>query len=207
MWKIDNSEIYSFQKTFSYVILCLKFNVLLFSLITLNYYALYITEVGIFLEKHLEVLNHLLVETFNEILKIEEQSLRLVAGSEVTVNEVHTLDAIGKSEPCTVSELASAMMVTVSTMTITINRLEKKGLVKRERSGDDRRVVRVYLTDKGRSLSYVHRRFHRRMVKAVSEQLTIDEIGVLSKAMENLKDFFRQENMRNTKNIAEPEET
>ena len=78
------------------------------------------------MEKHLEVLNNLLVETFNEILKIEERSLRLVAGSDVTVNEVHTLDAIGKYEPGTVSELASAMMVTVSTMTIAINRLERR---------------------------------------------------------------------------------
>lgn len=157
------------------------------------------------MEKHLEVLNHLLVETFNEILKVEEQSLKLAAGSEVTVNEVHTLDAIGKDEPRTVSELASAMMVTVSTMTIAINRLEKKGLVKRERSGDDRRVVRVHLTDRGRSLSYVHKRFHRRMVKAVSEQLSFQEIEILSKAMKNLKSFFHLENKRNVQNIVETE--
>ena len=41
------------------------------------------------MDKNLEILNHILVDTFNEILKVEERSLRLVAGSKVTVNEVH----------------------------------------------------------------------------------------------------------------------
>ena len=157
------------------------------------------------MDKNLEVLNHLLVETFNEILKVEEQSLKLVSGSTVTVNEVHTLDAIGEGEPRTVSELAAAMMVTVSTMTIAINRLEKKGLVERERAGHDRRVVRVRLTERGRALSYVHRRFHRRMVKAVSERLTPKEVEVLSRAMENLKNFFHSENMTNVHGIVQTE--
>ncbi|MDD3833381.1 MAG: MarR family transcriptional regulator [Oscillospiraceae bacterium] len=154
------------------------------------------------MDKNLEVLNHLLVDTFNEILKVEEQSLKLVSGNTATVNEMHTLDAIGEGEPRTVSELAAAMMVTASTMTIAINRLEKKGLVIRERAGQDRRVVRVRLTDYGRSLSYVHRRFHRRMVKAVAEQLSPQEIEILSRAMGNLKVFFRTENMNNSKSIA-----
>ncbi|NLN82062.1 MAG: MarR family transcriptional regulator [Clostridiales bacterium] len=153
------------------------------------------------MDKNLEILNHILVDTFNEILKVEERSLRLVAGSKVTVNEVHTLDAIGDGDLHTVTELAGAMMVTVSTMTIAVNRLEKKGLVERERAGHDRRVVRVRLTDRGRSLVYVHKRFHRRMVKAVAERLDPNEIEILSRAMENLRDFFHSENLRNAKGI------
>ncbi len=157
------------------------------------------------MDRNLEVLNHLIVDTFNEILKVEEQSLRLVAGSAITVNEVHTLDAIGQGELLTISELASEMMVTVSTMTIAVNRLEKKGLVERERAGHDKRVVRVRLTDRGRSLAYVHRRFHRRMVKAVAERLTAEEIKILTQSMENLKAFFHAENKSNAKNIVQDE--
>ena len=155
------------------------------------------------MDRNLEVLNHLLVDTFNEILKVEEQSLRLVAGSAITVNEVHTLDAIGQGELLTISELASEMMVTVST--IAVNRLEKKGLVERERAGHDKRVVRVRLTDRGRSLAYVHRRFHRRMVKAVAERLTAEVIKILTQSMENLKAFFHAENKSNAKNIVQDE--
>jgi hypothetical protein len=40
------------------------------------------------------------------------------------------------------------------------------------------------------------------MVKAVSEQLSPQEIEILSRAMGNLKVFFRTENMNNSKSIA-----
>ena len=63
------------------------------------------------MEKNLEVLNSLFVETFNEILKVEEQSLRSATGSRVTVTEMHTLDAIGSGDPRTVSELAAARKI------------------------------------------------------------------------------------------------
>jgi DNA-binding MarR family transcriptional regulator len=155
------------------------------------------------MERDLDVLNRLLVDTFNEILKVEERALKLVSGSSITVNEVHTLDAIGDGDMQTISEVASAMMVTASTMTITINRLEKKGLVERERAGYDRRVVYVRLTERGRTLSYIHRRFHRRMVKAVSELLTPEEVKILSRAMKNLRDFFHEENIRNAQGIVQ----
>lgn len=159
------------------------------------------------MDKHLEVLNHLLVETFNEILKVEEQSLRLASDNSVTVTEVHTLDAIGLGEPRTITELAAAMMVTVSTMTISINRLEKKGLVERERANDDRRIVRVRLTDKGHALTSVHQRFHRRMAKSVIEHLAPGEVEALSHAMENLKGFFQRESEMNSQGKKQAEDS
>ena len=61
----------------------------------------------------------------------------------------------------------------------------------------------VRLTERGRTLSYIHRRFHRRMVKAVSEMLTPEEVKILSGAMKNLRDFFHEENMRNARGIVQ----
>ena len=150
-------------------------------------------------DKNLEIINHLLVETFNEILKVEEQSLRLAAGASVTVTELHVLDAIGNGEPRTVSALAAATRVTVSTMTIGINRLEKKGPVERVRESADRRIVRVRLTDRGRTLAYIHQRFHRRMARAVIDQLNPQEVDILCHAVENLKNFFHEESERNAR--------
>lgn len=145
------------------------------------------------MDKHLDILNHLMSETFNEILKVEEQSIKQTSGDMVTVTEVHTLDAVGAGDSRTVSELAAAMMVTVSTMTISINRLERKGYVERERANDDRRVVRVHLTDRGRSIVNLHHHYHNRMAKTVIECLSSGEVETLCQAMENLKKFFRYE--------------
>lgn len=144
-------------------------------------------------ERHLETLNSLLVDTFNAILKVEERSLRTGLNEPVTVTEMHILDAIGEGGDRTVTELAAVSLVTVSTMTIAINKLEGKRLVERVRDTADRRVVRVRLTDTGRRIAYAHRRFHRRMARAVADNLTAEELDVLARAMENLREFFQEE--------------
>jgi DNA-binding MarR family transcriptional regulator len=50
----------------------------------------------------------------------------------------------------TVAELARNCQVDAGAMTRTLDRLETKGLVRRERSVDDRRVVNIELTAEGR---------------------------------------------------------
>ena len=147
------------------------------------------------MDKQLDTLNTLLVDTFNEILKVEEQSLRAATQSSVTVTEMHTLDAIGTGDPRTVSELATATKVTVSTMTIAINRLASKSLVERVRDASDKRVVRVRLTEKGRNTA-AHQRFHERMVEAVVEHLDEEQLAALTVALEDLRGFFNRESSR-----------
>ena len=147
-------------------------------------------------ERNLETLNSLLVDTFNAILKVEERSLRVGLTDTVTVTEMHILDAIGDDGVRTVTELAAAAMVTVSTMTIAINRLEGKKLVERVWDTADRRVVRVRLTEAGRRIAYAHRRFHRRMARAVADGLEPGELDILAQAMEKLRGFFQEESLR-----------
>lgn len=146
------------------------------------------------MNEHLELLNDLFVDTFNAILKVEEQSLRSATDSAVTVTEMHTLDAIGADETRTISELAAALHITVSTMTIGVSRLQAKGLVERVRDDADRRVVRVHLTSRGRVIARAHQRFHRRMAQAVLDTLSPEQTDVLIPALENLRDFFAREN-------------
>ena len=54
-------------------------------------------------------------------------------------------------EASTVAELARLTQVDVGAMTRTLDRLETKGLAKRVRSSEDRRVVNVELTAEGRA--------------------------------------------------------
>lgn len=123
------------------------------------------------IDPRLEFLNIRLVDTFNEILKVEELSLRRATNETVTVTELHWLDAVAKDAQATILSLAAATRVTVSTMTMAVNRLEDKQYVERMRETANHRVVRVRLTEKGRAPAYVHKRFHRRMVRAVVKGL------------------------------------
>jgi DNA-binding MarR family transcriptional regulator len=51
----------------------------------------------------------------------------------------------------TVAELARGCQQDAGSMTRMLDRLETKGLVRRVRSGEDRRVVNIELTDEGRA--------------------------------------------------------
>lgn len=141
-------------------------------------------------------LNELLVKLFRNINVIEERALRNDEYSDVTTNDMHVIEAIGMDDPKNMTSVARALEVTTGTLTIAVNSLVKKGYVDRVRSEEDRRVVLVSLSEKGRRAYLHHRRFHERMIEAVVEELTEEEQQVLGKALTKLNHFFREADAR-----------
>lgn len=139
-----------------------------------------------------QVLNELLVDLFNNILRIEERALQDIEGHDLSVTEMHTLEAIGTEGERSMSEAAKKLNITVGTLTTAIAKLMAKGYVERRRTDEDKRVVRVKLTEKGRMANSVHERFHEEMIKATLEQLDTDEEEILRKSLEKLTDFFKE---------------
>lgn len=73
-----------------------------------------------------------------------------VAEYDLTAPQFGVLEALYHLGPLSLGELAEKLLVTGGNVTYVMDRLEVQGLVARERSGDDRRVVRAHLTTKGR---------------------------------------------------------
>lgn len=73
-----------------------------------------------------------------------------VAEYDLTAPQFGVLEALLHLGPLSLGELAEKLLVTGGNVTYVMDRLEAQGLVVRERSGDDRRVVRAHLTSKGR---------------------------------------------------------
>jgi DNA-binding MarR family transcriptional regulator len=67
----------------------------------------------------------------------------------VSVHQASILDHLDAVESTVLSELARHMGVTLSTMSLAIDRLERNGYVTRERDARDRRRVRIRLTEAG----------------------------------------------------------
>lgn len=143
------------------------------------------------MDPNLEVINDYLVTVFNDILTIEESELKRSKFHDLSIKEMHTINAVGMYKKKTSSEVAKELSITVGTLTVAINNLVKKGYVERIRSEDDRRVVKLGLTKKGKLLYRVHQHFHREMVKAVLNNMDQDEGQALLKALENLHDFLQ----------------
>ncbi len=136
-------------------------------------------------------LNEVLVRLFRDINAIEERAIRTEEYKDVTTNDMHVIDAIGTGEAKNMTSVARSLEVTTGTLTIAVNSLVKKGYVDRVRSEEDRRVVLVSLSNKGRQAYLHHRKFHEQMINAVLSELTDEEQQVLEKALMKLNHFFR----------------
>nr|WP_283163878.1 MarR family transcriptional regulator [Roseibaca domitiana] len=104
---------------------------------------------------------------------------------------LHTLRRKGQEMP---RDIARALGVGQATISVQIDRLEARGLVRRERRQADRRAVWAILTDAGRSLleqtpDPLHDRFTKRF-----EQLAPWEQAMLLAATERLSMLFDAEN-------------
>ncbi len=70
----------------------------------------------------------------------------------LSVPQLLCLQCLQEKGRMSMSGIAEHMMVSVSTVTGIVDRLEKKGLLERRRLSGDRRIITITLTDSGRSL-------------------------------------------------------
>ena len=142
------------------------------------------------MKRDVSVVNELLVKIFNEILQIEEKTLRSGHFSDLSIREMHTIEAIGRKEKRMMSEVAQDLGITVGTLTTSINRLIKKEYVNRSRIEEERRVVLVELTQKGKVALRLHEKFHNEMVISMIDTLEEDEKEVLIRSLNKLNKYF-----------------
>jgi len=136
-------------------------------------------------------LNSLFVDVFNKILRYEELSLNSALKVSVTVTETHMIDVIGKqNEKITVSEIASTLGLSVPTVTVALQKLEKKGFITKTSSTDDARRFLIGLTRSGQKIYKVHSLFHINMIEEITQNLSDIEKEALLSGVRKLNDFF-----------------
>lgn len=86
------------------------------------------------------------------------------------------LGAIHSDEKSTPSELAEFLSIDRAAITRLLDKLEKQGLIIRQRTDEDRRSVSLLLTPKGKSLSVDLARESQAVNAQFSDGLTPDEI-------------------------------
>lgn len=137
-------------------------------------------------------INDYLVDIFNRVQVIEETSLRTSQFSDVSLKEMHTIEIIGKNTNVTPSDIARELMLTLGTVTTSLNKLEAKGYIERKSSKLDRRVVHLTLTKKGKLLDRLHRKFHKNMVIHIAEDMNEQEFEALAQGLKNLHKFLEE---------------
>jgi len=120
---------------------------------------------------------------------VDLHSRWLVARYELTGPQLATLRAAARLGSPTAGTLARAVNLSQATLTGILDRLERRGLVRRLRGGTDRRTVRIEVTARGlavldRAPSLLHEGFRRQLAGLAEwEQLlilsTLQRIGAM----------------------------
>lgn len=114
---------------------------------------------------------------------------------EYSKNEVMALFLIYRRDNVNVSEVAEYINAPLNTATGVINRLEKKKIVERRRDTEDKRVVKIYLTDEGRKQIKEQVDCICKYIKRIYLSLDIDEINTLSSVMNKIFNILKEEKL------------
>ena len=142
-----------------------------------------------------EQLNEVIVDTYRSILRVEENILKRSDQTDLSISEIHMLEAVGKGKDRrrTISELAEVLNITLPSVTVAINKLMKKGYVEKVRGEEDGRIVYVSLTRQGRRIDSAHRYFHESMVRSIIRDMTESEMQALYKGDMKLDTFLKEQ--------------
>ncbi len=115
------------------------------------------------------------------IEEILQQSRRLDAeyanGPHVDLSEqeLRLVEHLGDKGPRKMRDLAEFLLLAVNSVTSTVDNLERKGMVRRQRSEQDRRVVYVELTQTGNAAHRAAVEWKLRFMRGLLASLTEDE--------------------------------
>lgn len=142
------------------------------------------------MDKNVRKINDILGNLFQMVLKLEEEAVKESTSADLSITEIHTLVAVGTGRARTMTHVANILGIRVSTLTAAINKLVKKGYVKRRRDDEDRRIVKIQLTEKGVLAVTAHEDFHEAMVSEAIASVPAAELLRFISSLDNINQFL-----------------
>ncbi|MFI6603903.1 MarR family winged helix-turn-helix transcriptional regulator [Nonomuraea sp. NPDC050536] len=123
-----------------------------------------------------------------DLMTVTHKALRVLAEDSVRRHGLHlgqnlVLAALWEQEGRTPGELAALLNVTTPTVVKMATRMTAAGLLTRQRDEHDQRLVRLYLTDKGRALQGPLTADRQELERQITEGLTREELKQLSSTL------------------------
>jgi DNA-binding MarR family transcriptional regulator len=112
-------------------------------------------------------------------------------GRELTPSDIAIIDLLNERGACRMTLIASMLNLTMGAVTGIIDKMVASGLVKRERSSSDRRVVKVILLKKGQEVAKRVKKMRRDVTNEIYAVLSEKEkqtyVTLLKKVYNNLE--------------------
>lgn len=113
-------------------------------------------------------------------------------GQPVPVAEAHALMALTSSEPLSQNELAKYLCLEKSTVSRLVSQLQKRGWIMRERSGQDRRMMELRLTESGRGVAAELAEARRVKFQRITSKIPLEQRADVIEALSILVEAMRK---------------
>ena len=113
--------------------------------------------------------------------------------SDYSRNEIFTLIYLYRNPHANMSEVAAYINVPLNTATGVVSRMEKKGLVLRERNEQDKRIVTLCLTEIGEHFVRCEIEEIEHIYEKVAKELTPEELTTIMKAIDRIFDILKSD--------------
>lgn len=105
----------------------------------------------------------LLVDCVNIAYDLQAQELKRTEFKNLSISEVHVLEAIVLENKPTMSKVAARLKITLGSLSTAVNKLIEKKMVERVRSQADKRIVYLALTHAGKQVLEIHESIHAKI--------------------------------------------
>lgn len=118
------------------------------------------------------------------------------ATENLSPKELNALVFVGKKDGCIMREISAFLRVADSTVTMLVDKLVQKKFVKRELSDEDRRIIKVLLTDSGKEIYQEHLKGYQKFCRGMLMTLEDGEqelyIALMKKIAVGAKEQFEK---------------
>lgn len=123
---------------------------------------------------------------FRTMQNVETVIKNDILSYQLNTSEFGTLELLYNRGPQPMQSMASRLLMANSSMTYVIDKLEKKEMIVRRQDEDDKRIVMVELTEKGKAFFDAIFPNHVETLKKIYQELTEEELKFLIKTLKKV---------------------
>ncbi|WP_026576122.1 MarR family winged helix-turn-helix transcriptional regulator [Bacillus sp. UNC438CL73TsuS30] len=118
---------------------------------------------------------------------IHERIKEEMTKNKLSITEFSVLEVLYQKGKQTIQQIGHCILISSGSMTYVIDKLEQKGLLKRNDCPHDRRVIHVTLTDNGNQFMEEIMPKHHELIEDMFHLLNSDEAETLVRLLEKVK--------------------
>ncbi len=135
----------------------------------------------------------IIADVQSAMCRIRAAGSRRLLEQGVSMAHMHVLWLLEHQGPLPMSRIAEAIDVSLSNATGLVDRMEERGLVERTRVPEDRRVVIVQPTERGRSVMDELELLRRSHMERILRHLTAEQLARVGAALDDIRAAYAAE--------------